>query len=154
MNILTFIKYVWKPNLRYVCTLYGYVSPGLLLLTDISKQLQAAVCCCCCFGSLWPRMKKMGGKGWESHPCGTISPSKKSENTVQCVNCKTDLTYNQSTSSMLQHLKRKHPLHYKTEELLRGGMLYLTTALEYLITRKNNQQSTRFQKYSTVAGRH
>uniref|UniRef100_A0A8C5N3T4 BED-type domain-containing protein n=1 Tax=Gouania willdenowi TaxID=441366 RepID=A0A8C5N3T4_GOUWI len=34
---------------------------------------------------------------------------RKADNMVQCIYCKTDLAYHNSTSSMLQHLNRKHP---------------------------------------------
>ncbi|CAJ1065719.1 E3 SUMO-protein ligase ZBED1-like [Xyrichtys novacula] len=34
---------------------------------------------------------------------------RRKENAVQCVHCKADLAFHNSTSSMLQHLKRKHP---------------------------------------------
>ncbi|XP_048873834.1 uncharacterized protein LOC125745236 isoform X2 [Brienomyrus brachyistius] len=36
---------------------------------------------------------------------------KKSENTVQCVHCKTELAFHNSTTSMIQHLNRKHPVY-------------------------------------------
>uniref|UniRef100_A0A8C5NCM1 BED-type domain-containing protein n=1 Tax=Gouania willdenowi TaxID=441366 RepID=A0A8C5NCM1_GOUWI len=36
---------------------------------------------------------------------------KREQNTVQCVYCKTELAYHNSTTSMLQHLSRKHPLY-------------------------------------------
>jgi len=36
---------------------------------------------------------------------------KKNENSVECVYCKTVLAYHNSTSSMLQHLNRKHPVY-------------------------------------------
>ncbi|XP_059208582.1 E3 SUMO-protein ligase ZBED1-like [Centropristis striata] len=39
---------------------------------------------------------------------------KKTENLVQCVYCKIELAYHNSTSSMLQHLNRKHPFVNKT----------------------------------------
>ncbi|KAI7790056.1 putative zinc finger BED domain-containing protein 4-like, partial [Triplophysa rosa] len=35
---------------------------------------------------------------------------KSKENTVMCVHCKIELAYHNSTSSMLQHLNRKHPI--------------------------------------------
>lgn len=34
---------------------------------------------------------------------------KRKENTVTCISCNTALAYHNSTSSMLQHLRRKHP---------------------------------------------
>ncbi|XP_026179139.1 interferon-induced protein 44-like isoform X4 [Mastacembelus armatus] len=35
---------------------------------------------------------------------------KKDDNTVQCLHCKAELAYHNNTSSMLQHLNRKHPV--------------------------------------------
>ncbi|XDV36787.1 hypothetical protein PO909_006510 [Leuciscus waleckii] len=35
----------------------------------------------------------------------------KEENKVQCLYCKIELAYHNSTSSMIQHLNRRHPLH-------------------------------------------
>ena len=35
----------------------------------------------------------------------------KEENKVQCLYCKIELAYHNSTSSMIQHLNRRHPLY-------------------------------------------
>lgn len=36
------------------------------------------------------------------------------ENAMQCVHCKVELAYHNSTTSMLQQLNRKHPVHAST----------------------------------------
>ncbi|MEQ2239099.1 hypothetical protein ILYODFUR_001077 [Ilyodon furcidens] len=36
------------------------------------------------------------------------------ENTVQCMDCETELAFCNNTSSMLKHLSRKHPLQQRT----------------------------------------
>ena len=35
---------------------------------------------------------------------------KKEDNKVQCVYCKAELAYHNSTTAMIQHLNRKHPV--------------------------------------------
>ncbi|ROI73790.1 Zinc finger BED domain-containing protein 1 [Anabarilius grahami] len=53
----------------------------------------------------------MSINGRECLKFGIITFLKKEENKVQCVYCKVDLAYHSSTTSMIQHLNRKHPLH-------------------------------------------
>lgn len=36
-------------------------------------------------------------------------------NTGECIHCKTALAYHNNTSSMLQHLHRRHPVYAKSE---------------------------------------
>uniref|UniRef100_A0A087X520 BED-type domain-containing protein n=1 Tax=Poecilia formosa TaxID=48698 RepID=A0A087X520_POEFO len=52
-----------------------------------------------------PRKRQKMSKVWEHFRLN------RKDNTVQCIHCKAELAYHNSTTSMLQHLKRKHPLH-------------------------------------------
>uniref|UniRef100_A0A3Q3FQ82 Zinc finger BED domain-containing protein 1-like n=1 Tax=Kryptolebias marmoratus TaxID=37003 RepID=A0A3Q3FQ82_KRYMA len=52
-----------------------------------------------------PRKRQKMSKVWEHFRLN------RKDNTAQCIHCKAELAYHNSTTSMLQHLKRKHPLH-------------------------------------------
>lgn len=51
------------------------------------------------------RKRQKVSKVWEHYKL------KAKKNTVQCLYCKAELAYYNSTTSMLQHLSRKHPLY-------------------------------------------
>ena len=51
------------------------------------------------------KAQRKGSKVWDR-----FKPDTKA-NTVECIHCKTALSYHNSTSSTLQHLHRRHPVY-------------------------------------------
>ncbi|CAL8269497.1 unnamed protein product, partial [Arctogadus glacialis] len=51
------------------------------------------------------RKRQRMSKVWDNFTLRT------NEKTVVCVHCKTELAYHSSTTSMLQHLEKKHPFY-------------------------------------------